>query len=260
MHIQSIQSFSYNKTYKQNVFRGCSRDYRDSTLRFAIETEGLISTYTQAFREDMEWTELSKVFDENFKDNDKVKLYSLACSDGSEAYTLAISLLENTQNPTKFFPITALDKDEVIIEFAKNKRINLSNSELGRIKAASHLGKEYFVDKDQFIKIKGETRNDNSCYSYSPIRILKDNIKFEQGDILDFLKKIEDNGNSIILCRNVFPYLSVDSHYDILKVLEQKLKAGSLFVIGQYDIHACIDKKLLNHGFEKISSLIFRKI
>ena len=165
----------------------------------------------------------------------------------------------------KYFPIKAVDRDKTIIDFAKTKKINLTNYEISRINKCVLTDKEYFVDKDKPIIIDGDQdvydiNRMREKYSYSPISELKDNIIFEQGDILDSIKNIDDKGNSIIFCRNVFAYLALDQHYDIASELAKKLKKNSLFIIGEYDNAFLFDKKLIAAGFREIGKNIYQKV
>lgn len=59
-----------------------------------------------------------EVFPELFEHNNKVKIWSAACSDGSEPYTLAIILNELGINPRRF-EILATDIDHQILKTAK---------------------------------------------------------------------------------------------------------------------------------------------
>ena len=253
-----INPINNNNTFSNRTFKSSAREYMDYSLKFAIETGGLISTYTSLFREDMNWAIFSKIINENFRETEKVNIYSLACSDGSEAYTTAISILENCENPQKFFPISAIDKDKIILKHAQNYRINLFDEDLAKLRKITQ--KKYFIDKSNCTKVEGESVHSQKMHSYSPINQLKDNIHFELGDIKKVLENINDNGNSVILCRNVFPYLSNYDHAYILNQLKKNLKKGSIFVIGQYDSHTLIDRKLLDFGFKEIRTFIFKKL
>ena len=252
----------------RSTFRGCSREYMDNTLKFRNDTGGRISTYTCAFRPDIDWKDLIKTAEKEFKDFNKINLYSLACSDGSEAYSLLISINENSENPKKYFPVIAVDKDEKIIDFAKKHRINFTRDELARIIANSKSHKDYFTHKGNAVSIDGEAFTDiyeNSknipCKnSYKPTKKLRKNVRFKQEDIIETLNKIKDKGNSIILCRNVFPYLPPEDHLKIYELITEKLKSGSLFIVGQYDFKTLFYQKMEKNGFKQLGKFIFKKI
>ena len=73
---------------------------------------------TKLFRQDLDWDGFAELLISKYKDVDKVNIYSYACSDGSEPYSLVIKLLEKSEklkiNCDKFFPIRAKDIDKKI--------------------------------------------------------------------------------------------------------------------------------------------------
>lgn len=255
MQVQSIKLYALTKN-----FRGSSRLYNDSLLRFETDTNGEISTYTTLFRDDMNWQELVKILEDNFKNKTKVNMYSLACSDGSEAYTMILSLLTKSLKPEKFFPIKAIDRDKDIIDFASKYRINLSTNEIYSLENNMIEKDTYFFNKQERIIIPNEQRNFQEEFSYSLADVLKNNVQFVQGDILETIKNIKDEGNTVILCRNVFPYLSVEYHYQVIEKLLENLKPGSFFIIGQYDLQAIFHQKLEKFGFEKVRQFVYKRV
>ena len=88
MKITNLNNF--NNLTNIYSFKGCNREYYDSKLKLDIDTYGNICTFTKLFREDLNWLELASIIKQNFSDKDDVQVYSLACSDGSEAYSIAI--------------------------------------------------------------------------------------------------------------------------------------------------------------------------
>ena len=63
------------------------------------------------------------------------------------------------------------------------------------------------------------------------------------------LEKIKDEGNSIVMCRNVLPYLKNDYVQKIIETARDVLRDGSLFITGNYDRMIDIDIKLKDNGF-----------
>ena len=56
----------------------------------------------------------------------QTKIFDFGCADGTFAYALAINLIDKfKQAADKFFPIIAIDKDKNIIEYAKQRFLNL---------------------------------------------------------------------------------------------------------------------------------------
>ena len=77
------------------------------------------------FRSDIEWNLFSHFVEKKFENVDKVNVYDFGCSDGSEAYTFLISLLDfcNSGTAKKFVPIKAYDIDKEAIRRAKKEGI-----------------------------------------------------------------------------------------------------------------------------------------
>ena len=73
----------------------------------------------------MHWKNFVYLINKNFEGKKKVNIINAACSDGSEAYSLAIIMKERLDEAQckKFFPIKASDYDKKIIDVASNKVI-----------------------------------------------------------------------------------------------------------------------------------------
>ncbi len=85
-------------------------------------------------------------------------------------------------------------------------------------------------------------------------------VDFNHGDLLTYLSKINDNGNSIIFCRNVTPYLSYNDIFKLANTAGKVLKQGSMIVFGEFDKHSGILDFIDIKGFEECMEYVFRKI
>ena len=103
------------------------------------------SNATQFFREDMpysnnaDYSGFARFLNKHFSEG-KVNIYDFACSDGSEAYSIAISLIEEMgeEEAQRFFPIQAIDKDKYIIKEAANGIIECDTVDMRNIIANTH--------------------------------------------------------------------------------------------------------------------------
>ena len=210
-------------------------------------------TTTNLFRADVDWIRLVKYAYAHFGSKKNIGVYSLAASDGSEAYTYLISVMEKIPKKLyeKFGHVNASDFDKEVINGYKSGRVNVYAREFWQAE------NKYKVDLTKYLKnrslsvvIKGDDVSGTDVISsYEPIPELRDSINYKQSDILSELKNIDDNGNSIVLCRNVFPYLNDDYIDEIIETAKEKLKPKSLFVTGNYDQMINIRDKLLKSGF-----------
>ena len=240
---------------KQPNFQSCFRVYASKSLENnkCFRTD-LVRTSTNLFREDLDWFGLAKFIKTHFADKKKVNIYSMACSDGSEAYTMAISLFENLPEElhSKFLPIIASDIDTKVLDLAKTRRINIEPVEFWSPERMYNCRLDkYFKNPRATVMLDGDVISESdTMLSYQPIYKLAYAVKFHKADILSGLNKLEDDGNSVVMCRNVFPYLSDAYTDEVVHAAKNKLKKGSLFITGDYDAYSKdLDVKLLNNDF-----------
>ncbi|SKA86112.1 chemotaxis protein methyltransferase CheR [Caloramator quimbayensis] len=160
-----------------------------------------------------------------------LKIWSAACSNGAEPYTLAIIMDRLTLG--KKHEILATDIDTTILEAAK-KGIYTKND----IKN---------VDKDlieKYFKVENENYiiNDN----------IKQRVKFKKHDLI--LDSYESNFD-LIVCRNVVIYFTQETKDKIYKKFFEAMKPGALLFVGATE-------SIFNYrelGFEKAGTFIYQK-
>lgn len=262
-----VQNISHKIGFPR--FKANYRCYTDESLKNKTETNGLIAEYSELFRKDIDWLNLAEIIENNFKNIDRVNIYSLACSNGAEPYSLAIALNETSKNLDKYNPIIAIDKDPIIIDIAQKGRINISKKEKENFENIVKPKQEYFIDKGPRTIIIDEPDEifTGITESYKVIPKIRNMIKFEVGDMLQKLLEINDNGNSVILCRNVMPYLTPAYQFNIFNVLLNNIKPNSLIILGDFDKETLLYNNIdyisslnFEKSFTKIKNLIYKKI
>lgn len=235
-------------------FRSCDRVYKPQGHKAAeISDTCEIRTYTNIFRTDIDWTYLVKYMQSHFANKEKVNIYSLACSDGSEPYSLAMVMKENMPENllNKFLPIKASDIDNNVIDVAKNGRLNVYPIEF--LIAENHCDMnllKYLKDKKASVIIEGDSLSETDyIYSYKISDEISKMVNFKVSDILTELENIKDEGNSVVMCRNVFPYLKQNYIDKIIDTARKVLKPDSLFIIGNFDETRKLSQKLIDKGF-----------
>lgn len=149
-----------------------------------------------------------EVFPELFEHNNKVKIWSAACSNGSEPYTLAIMLNELGINSRRF-EILATDIDRQILKTAKKGIYNENSVK----KTEPDILNKYFTEQ-------------NDRYVLDPK--IKNKVSFKQHNLLT--DSYRSNWN-LILCRNVFIYFTKETKKKITQKLSNALiKDGFLFL------------------------------
>ena len=233
MKIQNNNTHYKNNTHMPASFKSNSRTYKSNypaDSKMAGEPFK-VKCFTFSMRGTIDWNYFPHVLDDKFKNKEKVNVYSLGCSDGSEAYSFAISFLEELRpdRAKKFLPILASDKDDVIIDFAQQGFWNLaeyeSKSEKLKNYIKPHSEKMHIPDDEADIETKTYVVDDT----------LRKSVVFEKGLILDKLNSIEDDSNTVVLCKNVFLYMTLSEIAQVAKIAGEKLKKGSLFIIGESD-------------------------
>lgn len=242
----SFNTFSYPKITPQ--FKSHSGFYR-------TEDGKEMGTYTWFFRKDLPWKEFTEYETENFKAKNKVNIVQFGASDGTEAFTQIISLLERNgiENSEKFFPIMAYDINRSMVKLANDGYININPTDKYLLGRNAYNWRAYFQSPQQKPYIGMQT------YSVEPV--LKERVKFQIGDMFKILPALQDNSNTVILCRNCLGYFPEETITDFINTAGNVLKSGSLFAIGMLEEdEGYIEKLLQNNRFEKIMRNVFRKL
>lgn len=209
------------------------------TPNFVLGETYECSTYF--FVKDFQWNKFFNYIIDKFKSTPKVNIFSLACSDGSEAYSIAMLLLSKLgNNAQKFFPITAVDFDKDITQNAKNCFMDLSAEDEVRINkyTGNKLNKFFSKTDKTFLSDKmGGTNKQVLLTRFRTKPILRDKVLFVTEDINTYVDKLPNN-NNLIFCRNCWPYLWKTSEKFARKVSD-KMDMSSYLITGNYDTLMC---------------------
>ncbi|OUJ18208.1 Methylase of chemotaxis methyl-accepting protein [Methanonatronarchaeum thermophilum] len=171
---------------------------------------------TKFFRNKDVWSEIDTIIQELMEEKRRPKMWSAACSDGREAYSLAMLYLKNNGSSLTNNIVTGTDIDEKALKKAK-KGVYKSSRTVDIEKQLSYLKNhnEYIENDGQTYKIKQK---------------IKKLCNFQHKDLIaDKINKKFD----LILCRNVFIYVSNDYKMPIFKSLQQALNPGGYLIIGK---------------------------
>lgn len=201
-------------------------------------------TVTYMFRSDMEWNEFARLLDFKYKNANKINITNYACSDGSEPYTLAMSLLEEVPEISKkVFPIIAKDKFQHVLDYAQSGIYNIYQSD---IYAINYFTKNKF---NHYFQAVPATIDD--CFmAVKPKAPLQGKVTFQQADILEDLRNLPEE-NNVILCRNFWTYLGEEHYHRLAEMLYEKTKNNGLIAIGSLENGHKIPQILLQHGFRQ---------
>ena len=203
---------------------------------------------TYFFRDDLEWGSFARYLNLHFKNTDKVNIYNAACSDGTEPFTLVMTLLTTLgkEKSEKFLPIDAFDLNPKLIKNAESGEIPLLPNVYGIIDFFNLKLKTWFKDK-QFLKYIRQKHGGLGVKMNEDVRNL---VNFKIGNVNNRVHNINGE-NSVFLCRNMWMYLTEAERIKLAQNLGQNLKKGSLVVIGGYDYRCTKARQLLlQNGFD----------
>ena len=254
MQINKIQ-FNINNNFS---FKSTARHYQNN-----LGDEFGCNSWM--FRNDVDWKNLTKIEEENFKNKNKVNIVMFASSDGSEAYSKIISLyehfgIENPEEAEKFFPIQAYDVDKEILDSAKSGFIKTSMMDRMELQMHSENYEDYFEKTKEELKLNNDIPLQREKTLKAKNKLTK-NVNFEYGDMFQKVTEIKDNSDTILMCRNILGYFVSDKIEKFIQKASMALKKDSLFIVGDhdsrlFDIHSCMRK----YGFRELIHNVYKKI
>lgn len=163
--------------------------------------------------------------------NKKLKIWSAACSNGAEPYSIALILDKLT--PSVRHNIIATDIDSTILDIARK----------------GEYGPNDVKNVDMFMLRRYFSVYDNKYILNSDI---KARVQFLKHDLIH---DNYDKGFDLIVCRNVVIYFTQEVKDRIYKKFYESLNNGGLLFVGATE-------SIYNYrdfGFEKVSTFIYEK-
>lgn len=213
------------------------KDYSELLMTDAKALESfrdyLTINVTDFFRNENLFNEFERVLnDELIPEFKKVKIWSAACSIGSEPYSLA--MIMNNKKTALDGKIIATDIDEKILNRAKKglyKETELKN-------LPEQYKKLYFTMADENFQINSS---------------IQKMVQFKKHDLLR--DRYPANLHAIV-CRNVMIYFKEDAKNAIYQRFSESLvKGGVIFTGATESIH-----QPEKFGLEKVGSFIYKKV
>lgn len=251
-----MKVLSYNPNFYNTASFG-------TNCRSYIKDDKSIGTQTYMFREDLEWNDFTNFITRHFRNKNKVNIIQFASSDGSEAYTQIINLLEKyPKTADKFFPIQAYDIDEEIVKASKSGIINIDNTDKKNFKTNNILFEKYFTPSNKQLLIENDEFSKISyTVSCKVADTLTSRVNFNHGNMFNIIKRIKDESNTIVMCRNILGYYTPKEVDQFLDILSSKLKSRSIFVVGFHDTKDRYFDRLLQYkGFKPVMENVYRRI
>ncbi len=227
------------------------------------------SSYTEFFRDDIDWNKFSSYLSKRFKDCERVNTYDYACSEGLEAYSMSIMFQHKFgEDAEKFFPIIAkdIDKDTITKNIERQKTGKMPRkctigSMAKAINMCPHDMEKHFVTAEMTIS-HGAIKKTDALKEKVTNKVI-----FDEANILEDIENIDSKHPSIIMMRNMWPYVDENEYQDFADKLYHQLAPGSIAVVGSfdsfygklYDDCPSIAKALTHAGFKQSKVMINNK-
>ncbi|MEF8772684.1 CheR family methyltransferase [Halodesulfurarchaeum sp.] len=188
---------------------------RDSTSERAELLDTLSVNVTSFFRDEKVWTALKDVLRELDAGSRSLDIWSAACADGREPYSLAMLALDSGLS-SRSVDILGTDIDENALDRAR-QGVYMSSRTTDLDEQLSFLD-----SPDQFVKSDGDQISIGQSAS--------DLVSFKRHDLITGDAK---DGFDLVLCRNVCIYLDTEYKRPILETVSRSLRTGGYLVLGQ---------------------------
>lgn len=204
----------------------------DDRLAYETFLDQLTINVSEFFRDPLRWKDMQNtVLPELLQSRSTLKIWSAACSNGPEPYSLAILLDE--LSPGKMHRLEASDIDKNILSSAA---VGKYNQDMVRNVSQQRLQKYFTREGNQYL-VKDA---------------VKKKVSFKRHDLL-----IEPYGQGfdLIVCRNVTIYFTREAQDKINSKFSQSLTKGGILFIGGSEM-------IFNYqelGLEKLLPCFYRK-
>jgi len=233
--ILDFNSFQYNDSYLDRRFKTRLNHFKFNTyheywdlLKNDIKEQKklrkeLTVNVTEFFRDHSVFNALqNEIIPELINQNDNtIRIWSAGSSDGREAYSIAMLLIEKigVYNAKKRIKIIGTDIDQDCLDYAKKGRY-CGKSGYGQMNVGTQLS--YFKNYAKYVEI-----NDGS-YTFKPF--VKELVHFDFHDLISGSKK---SNFDLIFCRNVVIYFNRELKNKLYMDFYDALKPGGKLILGK---------------------------
>ena len=221
------------------VRRADAEDYDDylALLREdERERDALLDAFsvnvTSFFRNPEVWEEVRSVLRTLSADRNRIRLWSAACSDGREPYSLSMLALDDPEVDDSRIEITATDIDSEILGAARaGVYESTRTTDIGE-QLAPLSEYERYVERD------GDR--------FAVADRVKDLVTFERHDLINGDPKSDFD---LVVCRNLFIYIDAEHKLPILETVSESLSTDGYLVIGKTETLP----EMLKPAFESVA-------
>jgi chemotaxis protein methyltransferase CheR len=225
----------------RNYYQSVVKDQSGQELVYLLDT--ISTNFTFFFREQEHFSYLRSeilpaLMGKKRSNGRSLRFWSAGCSSGEEPYSIAITLLEEVENPLAWsLSILATDISTKVLKVAESGVFHKE-----RIQSIpSLLVKKYFLKGDRnwqdFVRVKDH---------------VKEHIQFER---LNLMESFHFKGAfDCIFCRNVMIYFDKKTQADLVNRFCGCLEKGGFLLIGHSESLAGI-----SHPFRYVRPAVYKK-
>ena len=180
--------------------------------------DALSINVTGFFRNPEVWDSIREALRVLSAEHDTINLWSAACADGREPYSMAMVVLDDPDIDERAVDILATDISDDALTVAREGVYTESRT-------ADFEGELSFLhDHEAYV----EQDRDNNTFSIDDE--VKDLVTFERHDLINGAAK---SGFHLVTCRNLFIYIDAAHKRSMLETIVASIEPGGYFVIGK---------------------------
>ncbi|RQG92510.1 CheR family methyltransferase [Natrarchaeobius chitinivorans] len=201
---------------------GCEsyEEYFELLRTEADEQEALLQAMsinvTGFFRNPDVWSGIRSVLRTLSRENDEIRIWSAACADGREPYSLSMLVRDDPQIDASSLRILGTDISEPALETARSGVYTESRT----VDIREQL--DFLDEYDRYVDV------DDRTYRIRPEA--KRDVTFERHDLINDGPK---SGFDLVVCRNLFIYIDNEYKKPMLEVISRSLRPNGYLVIGK---------------------------
>ncbi|MCU4752732.1 protein-glutamate O-methyltransferase CheR [Halobacteria archaeon AArc-curdl1] len=178
--------------------------------------DSLSINVTGFFRNPDVWEGIRDVLRELSKTRDSIHVWSAACADGREPYSLSMLAHDDPEIDESAIHITATDISEPALETAREGAYTESRT----VDLSEQLA--FLEEYERYV--------DHDDRTYTVREEVGQNISFERHDLINDDPK---SGFDLVICRNLFIYIDNEYKQSMLETIAHSLQPSGYLVIGK---------------------------
>lgn len=218
----------YNDSYLERRFSSRMRrteantyeEYRQLLQSDSSEQSALLNALsinvTGFFRNPEVWEGIRSILRELTENHFRVNIWSAACSDGREPYSIAMLAHDDPKINESRISILATDINNEALEKARNGTYeNSRTTDIDEQTEFLNHPFDHITKTEERFEVQGQIKSD---------------VRFEQHDLINDEPK---SGFNLVLCRNLFIYIDSEYKIPVLRTVAQSLEQDGYLIIGK---------------------------